>query len=263
MSTSDPINTDSITPLGGPDFIAPVVASPFEPPINDAAPDVAAAAYGVTGPSFADAASFGAVDTGAYPSASPSDSGVTQAPTYPSASDPASPVAIPSPTPSAVYPPVANAYGVPNPVPVQAYPPAPVPAYPPAAPPVANAYGVPNQYGAPAAVPNPYAPAPVYPGGYPAPLPYGVAYTPFVPVSKPASGLGVAGGVCGIVGLVFCWVPVFGFLIALTGVILGGVGIARGNQRGESIGMGVAGVACGLVAIIPAIAIMAAVFSLT
>src|SRR3954453_21223854 len=68
------------------------------------------------------------------------------------------------------------------------------------------------------------APAP-QPYGAPAPQPYGYAPVP----QTPSNGLGVAGFVTGLVGLVLCWVPWFGMLLGLVGIVLSGIGIAQGK----------------------------------
>src|SRR4051794_32775982 len=108
-----------------------------------------------------------------------------------------------------------------------------------------------------------YAPAP-YGGQNPAPgqqpMPYpGYGYP--MPVQQPNNGLGIAGFVTGLVGLVLCWVPWLGVLLAIVGVALSGVGIAQGKKKGMTIGLAIAGLVCGIIALIPAIIIMVALFS--
>lgn len=81
-----------------------------------------------------------------------------------------------------------------------------------------------------------------------------------------AQGLGVAGMVCGIVGLVFCWVPFFGFILSLLGCVMGGVQLSKIKKSPESYGgkgqaitglvLGVVGLAIGIAL---TIAILAAV----
>jgi hypothetical protein len=113
----------------------------------------------------------------------------------------------------------------------------------------------PQGYSAPA--PQGYnAPAPQ---GYaaPAPPPYGYAVAP----PAPSNGIGIAGFVCGLVGLVLCWVPWLGLLLALVGIALSAVGISQGKKKGASIGLPIAGLVCGIIAVIPQIFVLVALFS--
>src|SRR3954470_5973541 len=110
----------------------------------------------------------------------------------------------------------------------------------------------PQGYQAPA--PQPYqAPAP----GYAAPQPYGYPVAP----QAPSNGIGVAGFVCGLVGLVLCWVPWVGLLLGLTGIALSAVGISQGKKKGASTGLPIAGLVCGIIALIPQIFVLVALFS--
>ena len=64
-------------------------------------------------------------------------------------------------------------------------------------------------------------------------------------------GMAIAGMVCGIVGLLFSWVPILGLGLALTGVILGAKGMSaasKGEAGGK--GMAIAGLVCGIIALI-------------
>lgn len=99
-------------------------------------------------------------------------------------------------------------------------------------------------YGQPSPPPA-YGAAPQLPPAAPGyPPPYGV------PVQQPKNGLGVAGLVTGIIGLVLAWCGIVGIILATLGIIFGGVGIARAN-RGEATNKGVAttGVVLGCIAI--------------
>jgi hypothetical protein len=100
------------------------------------------------------------------------------------------------------------------------------------------------------------APAP-QPYGAPAPQPYGYAPVP----QTPSNGLGVAGFVTGLVGLVLCWVPWFGMLLGLVGIVLSGIGIAQGKKKGASIGLAIAGLVCGILAVLVWIVLLAFVVS--
>jgi hypothetical protein len=109
---------------------------------------------------------------------------------------------------------------------------------------------------------EPYTPA--QPEQYPAPAqPAYAPQTVFVQApAQPGNGLGVAGFVTGLLGLIFCWVPALGIILALLGVIMGGVGIATGKKKGASIGLAIAGLVLGIIALIPAIVILSAAASI-
>ena len=105
--------------------------------------------------------------------------------------------------------------------------------------------------GPPPQQPMPYGPPPGYaPVGYP-------AYAP----PAPTNGVGVAGFVTGLVGLVLCWIPFLGFLLAGTGVVLSGVGISQGRKTGASTGLAIAGLVCGIIGAIPGLLVLAAFLS--
>ena len=113
-----------------------------------------------------------------------------------------------------------------------------------------------------------YPQQPPAPQGYqaPAPQPYGApvaqpyGYAP-VPQQQPSNGLGVGGFVTGLVGLVLCWVPWFGMLLGLVGVVLSGIGISQGKKKGASIGLSIAGLVCGILAVLVWIVLLAFVVS--
>ncbi len=70
------------------------------------------------------------------------------------------------------------------------------------------------------------------------------------------NGMAVAGLVLGILGLVFCWVAIIGWIMALLGVIFGGVGMSKANKiGGKGKGMAVAGLACGVLGLVVGIAL--------
>ena len=99
-------------------------------------------------------------------------------------------------------------------------------------------YGYPQQ--------PPYGPPPGY--GYPGP--YGVP--------QPNNGIGVAGFVCGLLGLIFFWIPFVGLVLGILGVILGAAGISGGRRSGAGTGLAIAGLVCGVVSLVPAIIVIAA-----
>lgn len=61
----------------------------------------------------------------------------------------------------------------------------------------------------------------------------------------PSNQSGTAGFVLGILGAVFCWVPVFGFVAGVLAVVFGGLGVAAAN-RGEATNRTVAAWGLGL-----------------
>jgi hypothetical protein len=104
---------------------------------------------------------------------------------------------------------------------------------------------------------------PEYQGGVP-PVPpqqYGYAQPPVFVQTAPTNGLGVAGFVTGLLGLVLCWVPWLGILLAGVGIVLSGIGISTGKKKGMSIGLAIAGLVCGIIALIPAVIVLVALFS--
>jgi hypothetical protein len=112
-------------------------------------------------------------------------------------------------------------------------------------------YGQPQQYPAhPQQAPYGAAPQPGY--GYPGTV---------VLQQAPSNGLGTAGFVTGLLGLIFCWIPVLGIILGVLGVILGGVGISNGKKKGAGTGLAIAGLVLGLISLIPSIIIIAAVSS--
>ena len=105
---------------------------------------------------------------------------------------------------------------------------------------------------------------PEYQGGVPPVPQQQVVYAQqpvFVQTAAPTNGLGVAGFVTGLLGLVLCWVPWLGVLLAGVGVVLSGVAIPQGKKKGASNGLAIAGLVCGIIALIPAVIIMVALFS--
>jgi hypothetical protein len=80
--------------------------------------------------------------------------------------------------------------------------------------------------------------------------------TTTTPVVSRGSGFGVAALVLGIIGVVFCWVPVLGLLLGLLALIFGIVGYAR--ARG---GMSIAGAVLGGITVVIGIVVIAALGS--
>lgn len=93
----------------------------------------------------------------------------------------------------------------------------------------------------------------------PQPVPPGYGYVNQVVIAQaPTNGVGVAGFVCGLLGLILCWVPVLGLVLGVLGVILGGIGIGIGRKSGAGTGLAVAGLVLGIISLVPAILVIAA-----
>lgn len=121
-------------------------------------------------------------------------------------------------------------------------------------------YGPAGQYIQPTAYSQPSGVQPYGSGSQYAASPQPYGYPPAAP-SAGTNGLGVAGFVTGLLGLIFCWVPWMGILLAIVGVILSGAGMSQGKKRGQSTGLAIAGLVCGIIALIPAVIIMVAYFA--
>jgi hypothetical protein len=71
-----------------------------------------------------------------------------------------------------------------------------------------------------------------------------------------SNGLGVAGFVCALVGLIFSWVPVFGWIVWALGLILSACGLIK-----QPRGLAIAGLVISLIGLIVLIILIAAVAS--
>ena len=84
---------------------------------------------------------------------------------------------------------------------------------------------------------------------------------PTIPAtSQPSNGAATASMVLGILGVVFLWVPVIGFVLAVLAVVFGGVGLSRANAGGGNKGQAIAGLVLGCVGIVLPMLLFAAVF---
>jgi len=131
---------------------------------------------------------------------------------------------------------------------------APVQAAPQPAPqPVAQ----PVQYAQPAAQP---VQQPVQQYAQPAPQVQPVYVQPVVAVPaepRKSSGMAIAGLIMGIFTVIFCWVPVLSWILALLGLIFSIVGIAKKN--GGAKGAAIAGLVLTILGVILGIVLYAAV----
>jgi hypothetical protein len=111
----------------------------------------------------------------------------------------------------------------------------------------------PVPYGQP---PPGYQPAGFQPQAYPPQF-------PFPGQQAPSNGLGIAGFVTGLVGLVLCWVPILGLILAACGVALSATGMSQAKRTGASNGLAIAGLVLGILALIPSLFFLVALVSLS
>ena len=79
-----------------------------------------------------------------------------------------------------------------------------------------------------------------------------------------SNGMGIAGFVTGLIGLLLSWlIPIGGILLGALGIILGGVGVSQGRKAGGRTGLATAGIVLGALAVIVAIVVVAAVVDAT
>jgi hypothetical protein len=92
--------------------------------------------------------------------------------------------------------------------------------------------------------------------------PQGGYQQPAVP-AQPQNGLGVAGFVCGLVGLIFSFIPIIGIIawpLVILGVVMSGVGLSYANNgRANNKGMAIAGLCVSLVGLFICILWVAAI----
>jgi hypothetical protein len=126
----------------------------------------------------------------------------------------------------------------------------------------------PPQWGAPpqASPPPGQPPGWIPPQGYPPHGPqYGYYQQPGYPMAPPGNGIGIAGGVCGIVAVVLCWIPFVDYVSIVLGalaIIFGALGIRNANAHGGGgKGMAITGVVTGIVALVISILFLAIVYT--
>jgi len=73
-------------------------------------------------------------------------------------------------------------------------------------------------------------------------------------MSSKSNGLGVAGFVMALIGLVFCWVPVFGWIMWFLGLVFSFIGIFKSPR-----GLAIAGLVISLIGLIILIVVLGAI----
>lgn len=88
--------------------------------------------------------------------------------------------------------------------------------------------------------------------------------TPATPGGSSSNGMGVAGFVTGLLGLLLSWlIPIGGLVLGALGIILGGVGVSQGRKAGGRTGLATAGIVLGALAVVVAIVVVAVVVDAT
>lgn len=109
----------------------------------------------------------------------------------------------------------------------------------------------------PQAAARPQAPAVQQPGGFQ--RPGGIQQQAGAVQSKPGQpGIGIAGFVCGLVGLilsltVICWF--IGLPLAIIGIVLSALGVRQANEKGAPKGLSMAGLILGIFGLVAGVAI--------
>lgn len=80
--------------------------------------------------------------------------------------------------------------------------------------------------------------------------------------SPPGNGVGVAGFVTGLLGLIFFWIPLVGLALSILGTVMGGVGLSQGRKvPGTPTGLAIAGLVLGIVGLVFSGLVTIAVFA--
>jgi xanthine/uracil permease len=67
--------------------------------------------------------------------------------------------------------------------------------------------------------------------------------------------MAIAGLVLGIAALVLCWIPFFGYVPAVLGIVFAAIGLKAANRGRPGKGMAIAGLTCAIIAAIATTAI--------
>jgi hypothetical protein len=107
---------------------------------------------------------------------------------------------------------------------------------------------------------------PPQPGLPPQAAPYGYyQQPPPYTAATSGNGLGIAGGVCGIVAVVLCWIPFVDYVSVVLGVlaiIFGALGLRNANAHGGGgRGLAITGIVTGIVAVVISILFLAVIYT--
>jgi hypothetical protein len=84
-------------------------------------------------------------------------------------------------------------------------------------------------------------------------------------VAQSGNGLGIAGGVCGIVAVVLCWIPFVDYVSVVLGalaIVFGALGIRHANAHGGGgKGMAITGLVTGIVALVISLLFLAIIYT--
>jgi hypothetical protein len=82
---------------------------------------------------------------------------------------------------------------------------------------------------------------------------------------QPSNGIGIAGGVCGIVAVVLCWIPFVDYVSVILGalaIIFGALGLRQANTHGGAgKGMAITGIVTGIVAVVISLLFLAVIYT--
>ena len=61
-------------------------------------------------------------------------------------------------------------------------------------------------------------------------------YVPPMPAPRPSNGIGTAGFVCGLVGVLLFWIPLLGAALSTAGLVMGNQGYVAGGRWALRLG---------------------------
>ncbi len=81
----------------------------------------------------------------------------------------------------------------------------------------------------------------------------GTSQSPALP-AKESNGLGIAGFVIAIVGVLLCWIPIFGLIVAIVATVFSAIGFRAATKSGAPHkGLSIAGLVLGILELLAAI----------